>query len=79
MPTLIRIQPGGATEREENKVGTEKFLYILDGNIETLIGEEKFLLAKGDTLYFNASIPHILTNLGSSEAQCISILTPPTP
>src|SRR3990167_4845805 len=39
MPVLITIQPGGTTQREEAKVGTEKFLYILEGVLEATIGD----------------------------------------
>lgn len=78
MPLMIKIQPDGATDKEENKIGTEKFLYVLDGEIEVNINKNKYNLTKGDTLYFNASVPHQLKNRGASEAQCICIVSPPS-
>lgn len=76
MPVMLKIQPDGTTDREEHKIGIERFIYILDGEIEVAIGDERYQLTKGDTLYFNASIPHRFKNTGSTEARCISIISP---
>lgn len=77
MPVIIKIQPNGFTDKEENKINTEIFIYILDGDIDAEIGGETHKLAKGDTLYFNASYPHQLRNTGNSEARCLCITSPP--
>ncbi len=76
MPIMIKIQPNGATVKEESKLGTEKFIYMFDGEIEAVIGDEKFKLTKGDTLYFNASLSHQLKNIGNTEAKCICVSSP---
>ena len=77
MPVLIEVEPGGSTNKEEAKVGTERFLYILDGELEVRIGEQTHLLKRGSTLYFDASIPHSLKNAGRRPAKCLSVVTPP--
>ena len=77
MPVLVTIEPGGATQREETKVGTEKFLYVLDGAVEAKIGQETHALKRGSSLYFDASIPHSLKNSGKTIAKCLSVVTPP--
>jgi quercetin dioxygenase-like cupin family protein len=77
MPVLITIEPGGATHREEAKVGTEKFLYVLDGTLEARLGETTHTLRRGSSLYLEASIPHSLKNVGSRTARCLCVTTPP--
>ncbi len=77
MPTLITIQPGGSTHKEEAKVGTEKFLYMLDGWLEARVGEATHSLKRGSSLYLDASVPHQLKNVGRSAAKCLSVVTPP--
>jgi quercetin dioxygenase-like cupin family protein/DNA-binding XRE family transcriptional regulator len=77
MPVLISIEPGGTTHREETRVGTEKFLYVLEGKVEAHVGDAVHLLKGGSTLYFDASIPHTLANAGRSVARCLSVVTPP--
>lgn len=77
MPVLITIEPGGSTHKEEARVGTEKFLYLLDGELEAKVGETTHHLKRGSTLYFDASLPHQLLNAGSKVARCLSVTTPP--
>ncbi|MBI3324335.1 MAG: helix-turn-helix transcriptional regulator [Candidatus Omnitrophica bacterium] len=77
MPVLIAIEPGGSTHREETRVGTEKFIYVLDGEIEARLGEAVHQLKKGASLYFDASTPHQLHNVGSKPAHCLAVTTPP--
>lgn len=78
MPLLIKLNKGGATHREETKTGVEKFIYILEGKIEATVGEEKYNMAKGDTLYFESSLPHYFKNTGPGEARLICVISPPT-
>ena len=77
MPVLLTIEPGGSTHREEARVGTEKFLYLLDGTLEARVGETTHLLRKGSSLYLDASVPHQMKNIGPRSARCLSIVTPP--
>ena len=78
MPTMIRIQKGGNTHKEETKPGIEKFAYLLDGKVEANIGAEKYVLSKGDTLYFESSVPHYFKNIGAGDARLICVTCPPT-
>ena len=77
MPTLITIEPGGRTHQEEARVGTEKFLYVLEGSLEAKVGEAVHPLKRGSSLYLDASIPHALKNPGTRPAKCLSVVTPP--
>jgi quercetin dioxygenase-like cupin family protein/DNA-binding XRE family transcriptional regulator len=77
MPVLVTIEPGGSTHREEARVGTEKFLYVLDGTLESRIGEAVHALKRGSSLYLDASIPHSLKNTGRTVVKCLSVVTPP--
>jgi len=77
MPVLITIEPGGSTQKEEAKIGTEKFVYVLEGTLEARVGEEVHHLKRGSTLYFDASLPHSLRNAGSKTTRCLAVTTPP--
>jgi quercetin dioxygenase-like cupin family protein/DNA-binding Xre family transcriptional regulator len=77
LPILIKLAKGGTTLKEETRIGVEKFLYVLEGKIEASIGDEKYTLTKGDTLYFDSSIPHQIKNLGAGEARLITVTCPP--
>ena len=77
MPVLITIEPGGSTHKEEAKVGTEKFIHILEGSLEAKVGEVTHVLQRGSSLYLDASVPHRLKNVGHRTARYLSIVTPP--
>lgn len=76
LPLLIELKPEGKTNKEKLSVGTEKFLYILSGKVEVVIGESKETLAKGTTLYFDASQSHHIKNIDNKEALCLCVVTP---
>ncbi|MBL7158528.1 MAG: helix-turn-helix transcriptional regulator [Candidatus Omnitrophica bacterium] len=77
MPLLIKIKKSGQTHKEENKPGTEKFIYVTEGNITAKVGKEEYKLSKGDSIYFDCSLTHIFFNRGNSEACVLCIITPP--
>lgn len=77
MPLMIKISAGGETQEEKNKPGVEKFVYILSGSINAKVGNKKYPLKKGDSLYFDASLPHTLKNTSNTEAEAICIVSPP--
>lgn len=78
MPVLIKINKGGKTHAEKARPGIEKFIYVVEGKVEANIGEEKYTLTKGDTLYFESLVPHFFKNLNDNESRLLCAISPPT-
>ena len=78
MPVLLRLKPKAATESEDYPALTERFVYVLKGEVEMTIRKEQRTLNTGDSLYFNASSPHSFKNICKTESEVLSILTPTT-
>ena len=77
MPLLLRIKPKGRTEEEEFPLSTERFIYILQGELHLRFAGESKNLKKGESLYFTASRLHHFENPSKSqEAQCLSVISP---
>ena len=76
LPIVLKIEPGGRTNTEQNRAGSERFLFVLEGSIIAYIGEKSFLISKHHTLYFDASIQHYFVNTGEKSAKVISVVTP---
>jgi transcriptional regulator with XRE-family HTH domain len=36
----------------------EEFLFVLSGTVKFQVGDERFTLRKGDSIYFDSSVPH---------------------
>ena len=77
MPLLIKMEAGGETQKEKNKPGVEKFIYMMKGTMDASVGDDVFTLHGGDSLYFDASLPHSFRNKTKTESAAICIVSPP--
>ena len=76
LPQLLILEPGGQTHLEQNRVGCEKWLCVLEGVLDVQVGEQRYQLSRYGTLYFKASLSHQLSNPGKTTAKCISVTSP---
>ena len=58
-PFLVTLSP-----TEEEMPGSvhegEEFIYVLEGEMEVIIGEHQEVLYPGDAIYYHSSIPHVV-------------------
>ena len=76
MPILLRIVPNGKTNIEQGTRSSEKFLFVLEGSVSIKVGDSSYILREGNTLYFDASLPHLFENTGSTTVKIICVATP---
>lgn len=76
LPLLVTITEGSATKKETAKIGVEKFVYVLSGRVEAVLGNESYHLGKGDTIYFDGSVPHVFKNTASGNSQILCLTCP---
>ncbi len=77
MPTLLKLEKGAKTAVEQSSKGTEQFIYILDGNMQAVVDNKTYALKKGDSFYFDASMPHYWKNTALKPARALCVTTPP--
>jgi transcriptional regulator with XRE-family HTH domain len=53
---LLDLMPDARRERVSTDGYT--YLYLLQGQIEYILGEDSLVMAEGDSLFFNGKIPH---------------------
>ena len=75
-PLLVTLQAEASTSPEQNERGVEKFLYLLEGEIKVRVDQEEYSLKSGETLYFDASIPHQMINEKSKTARILLTVSP---
>jgi len=51
----------------------QRFLMVLDGRARLEYGDDAIVLEPGDSVYFDASIPHTLSATGRSTARVLSV------
>lgn len=71
------MQPGGHSGGVLCHEG-EECGYVLEGELELVVGAEKHRLRKGDSFFFPSDVPHAYRNPGKTTARVIWINTPPT-
>lgn len=76
LPLLITLKAKAHTEPEPSQRGVEKFLYLLEGELKVALEEREFALKENETLYFDASLAHRITNSGTLPAKFLTIVAP---
>lgn len=74
---LVTIDPRQDHQMVEYKHEGEEFLYVLKGHVEVMVGDDRNLLKKGETLHFNSGIAHKLRNLSNTEAKLLVVIYTP--
>ncbi len=72
-PFLVSAEPSEKTPVMHEHEGQE-FNYILSGQIKFFIGEISYILSEGDSVYFDASVPHAEQAIGDKKAQFIAVV-----
>ncbi len=78
LPGLIHLPGGKSTKEEQSPAGTEKLLFLLKGKTDVTVGKEKIRMDPGDSLYFQASLPHTIKNSGPGQSLILSCCCPPS-
>ena len=55
----------------------QEFVLVLTGSIEVILGDQRYLLEAGDSMYFNSSTPHLFLNTSDGLSEALSIDSPP--
>ena len=75
-PLLITLNAHGKSNSEQLERGVEKLLFILEGTVTAQLEGKEYVLNPYDSLYFDASISHQLTNIGTKQAKIFCAVSP---
>jgi transcriptional regulator with XRE-family HTH domain len=79
-PFYITITPPSDHSGQPTAVETsgthagEEFIYVLEGEIQVDLEDQSFILAPGDSLYYDASIPHRVLLHGDKPAKVLAVI-----
>lgn len=74
-PTLITIEPNGKTKEVQPEIGSERFAFVLAGEVEAIVKGESFPLAKNNSIYIGP-LPYSFRNSGKTKAEIVLVSTP---
>ena len=75
-PIRITIHPGCTSFIMKANVGQE-FGYVLNGQVELVIGKKVYSMKAKETFYLNGARSHFIRNKGKKDAVLLWIATPP--
>ena len=76
-PLLLTLAGHGKSEVEKSERGVEKFYLVLEGSVVIHLHQQKeYTLHPYDTLYFDASIPHHISNPINKQARIFCAVSP---
>jgi len=61
---LTRLEPGTSTASEPLAHSGEECMHIMSGTAEVELGQQRFVLDEGDSIYIDEGVPHRVTNVG---------------
>lgn len=77
-PILYELEAGASSGKKQYQHFGQEFVYIIEGCLEIELGGEIYNLEKGDSLYFNSSVPHSFRNKSCELTKALWIDTPAT-
>ena len=54
----------------------EEVIYVISGEVEQWLGQEKRILGPGDSVFIGADVVHASFNIGKTDAKLLAILGP---
>jgi len=57
-PFIVVLEPATIKTSKTSTHEGEEFIYVLEGQMEVILGDHRDVLSPGDSIYYDSSIPH---------------------
>ena len=71
---MVTIESHHAHKPVEYRHEGEEFIYVMEGDLEFVLGGKPHVLKKGECIHFNSDIPHKLKSLSNEPTRCLVML-----
>lgn len=76
---VARFEAGGSTGEEPYTHGdSEEVLVVVEGRVHVQLGTEVHELGAGDSVNYQSSTPHRVSNVGAGVAEVLFVISPPS-
>jgi transcriptional regulator with XRE-family HTH domain len=75
-PIIVSLSPNTGSGRNPIVHTGREFVYCLEGHVSYTVDEEKYLLEPGDSLLFEAYLPHHWRNVDVTPSRILLVLCP---
>jgi quercetin dioxygenase-like cupin family protein len=74
---LLTLRKGATIQGHYHHYKGDEFAYVLEGELEIMLQEQKHRLRRGDSIYLETIVPTKWANTGKGEAVLLWVLSPP--
>lgn len=72
-PFMVALSPS-ETEEERSTHDGQEFIFVIQGKMEVRLGEEMHILETGDSIYYDATVPHLVKCHDREAAKILAVL-----
>lgn len=76
-PFLIDIKPSLTHEPILSSHEGEEFIFVINGSVKINYGKETHTLQKGDSIYYDSIVDHLVSALNNEPAQIVAVVYTP--
>ncbi len=73
-PFVVTLTEAEVPQTDLNQHAGEEFIFVLEGEIEVILGEASEILKEGDSIYYDSNIPHRVARHGDKEAKIVAVI-----
>jgi transcriptional regulator with XRE-family HTH domain len=77
-PLLFQMGENAESGETVYKHFGQEFVLVIKGSLELTLNDTNYILKKGDSIYFNSTVPHSFRNVYKGETEALWVITPPT-
>jgi transcriptional regulator with XRE-family HTH domain len=76
-PFLIDILPSVTHEPILSSHEGEEFIFVIQGKVKVEYGKETYVLQKGDSIYYDSIVDHLVSSVTDESAQIVAVVYTP--
>lgn len=73
-----QVPPGWTNESRPFRHDGEECVHLIEGSLRVVVGSGRYVLGTGDSITYDASLPHWYLNDDEAPAVIIGVVTPPS-
>ncbi|HUT52734.1 MAG TPA: cupin domain-containing protein [bacterium] len=75
-PFVVTLNPPEVPQVDPNQHAGEEFIFVLEGEVEIILGDHNDVLRPGDSIYYDSNIPHVVKCYGDKQARIVAVIWP---
>lgn len=76
-PFIINIEPANTDTLILSSHEGEEFIYVLEGVVKIIYGRDQYLLEKGDSIYYDSIVEHLVCSGSNENAKILAVVYAP--